>query len=281
MSNPDPDIVERLRRRMPTLWAFILQRFKHGERYGLDFTLAFIAIVGAMWIFVELVDLAVTETELYHVDRQIQVLMSGLLTPSVVEYVAFVTDLGGTKGTVIGVLLVGIPLLLTRRWWSLFGLLFTTAGGGIVLWGLKLFFQRARPAESFIEVGGFAFPSGHAFAAMAFFGYLVYLAFRHFRHDVLRIAVTVFSLIMILLIGSSRVFLNVHWLTDVVGGYVAGFAWLILSILIIRHVEWPHRQRRPSESPRSTKTPEGDHSEKRGEATIAAAPSRRRPSHPE
>lgn len=279
MNNPDSNIRERLRRRLPTLWSFILQRFKHGERYGLDLTLAFLAIVGALWIFVELVDLAVTETELYHLDRQIQVLMSGVLTPAVVEFVAFITDLGGTRGTIIGVLLVGIPLLLTRRWWSLFGLLFTTAGGGLVLWGLKLFFQRARPAESFIEVGGFAFPSGHAFAAMAFFGYLVYLAFRHFRHDVPRIGVTVISLIMILLIGSSRVFLNVHWLTDVVGGYVAGFAWLILSIVIIRHVEWPHLQRRQSESLHSPEIGRGVHSEERPDTPVEAAPNRSRPSH--
>ncbi len=258
MNESKSSLPERLRRRLPTLWAFIVQRFKQGERYGLDFTLAFVAILFAMWIFVEVVDAALTETELYRLDRQIQVLMSSILSPEVVERLVFITDLGGTKGTVIGVLLVGIPLLLTRRWWSLFGLLFTTAGGGLVLWGLKLFFQRARPTESFIEVGGYAFPSGHAFAAMAFFGYLIYLAFRHFRHEITRIAVMLFSMIMILLIGSSRVFLNVHWLTDVVGGYVAGFIWLVTSILIVRHVEWPHRRRHAvGDSPASAKEQTG------------------------
>ena len=234
-------INERLHRRLPVLWAFIVQRFKRGERYGLDFTLAFIAILVAMWVFVEIIDTAVTETDLYYLDRQIQVFMTDLLPPALADSIVLITNLGGTRGTVIGIFIVGIPLLFTRRWWSLFGLIFTTAGGGLLIWGLKLFFQRARPTASAIEVGGFAFPSGHAFAAMAFFGYVLYLAFRHFRHDVIRIAATLLCFVMVLLIGSSRVFLNVHWLTDVVGGYIAGFAWLILSILIVRHVEWPHR----------------------------------------
>lgn len=272
MTDRNSGIRERLRLRLPALRAFIVQRFKHGERYGLDFTLAFLAILAAMWGFIEIIDLAVTETELYFLDRQIQDFMSAVLTPAVVDYIQFITDLGGTRGTAIGVILIGIPLLLTRRWWSLFGLIFTTVGGGVVLWGLKLFFQRARPTEAFIEVGGYAFPSGHAFAAMTFYGFLVYLAFRHFRHDVLRIAATILSLIMILLIGSSRVFLNVHWLTDVVGGYVAGFAWLIMSILIVRHVEWPHRQSLHL-SPPATNSPQKDGASRREGSSPAETPS--------
>lgn len=234
-------IDERVRRRLPALRAFVVQRFKHGERYGLDFTLAFLAIFSAMWIFLEIVDTAVTESELYYLDQQIQLFMSNLFSPTVTEYIVFITDIGGTRGTAIGVILVGIPLLLTRRWWSLFGLVFTTGGGGLLLWGLKLIFQRARPTEAAIDVGGYAFPSGHAFAATAFFGYLLYLTYRHFRHDVVRIGATIFCFVMIILIGTSRVFLNVHWLTDVMGGYLSGFAWLVTSILIVRHVEWPHR----------------------------------------
>lgn len=242
MKEGESGISERVRRRLPALRAFVVQRFKHGERYGLDFTLAFLAILGAMWIFLEIVDSAVAESELYFVDEQIQIFMSNLFSPTVTEYIVFITHLGGTRGTAFGVILVGIPLLLTRRWWSLFGLVFTTAGGGLLIWGLKLFFQRARPTVTAIDVGGYAFPSGHAFAAMAFFGYVVYLAYRHFRHDVIRIAATIFCFVMIVLIGTSRVFLNVHWLTDVMGGYISGFAWLITSILIVRHVEWPHRR---------------------------------------
>lgn len=230
-----------LRRRARTLWHFIVERFRHGERYGLDFTLAFLGILGALWIFVGLVDAAVTEQQLNSIDARIQEITALLLQDRLTDWVVFITDLGGTRGTVIGVLLVGIPLLLRRRFWSAFGLAFATAGGGLVVLGLKEFFARARPMEQIVHAGGYAFPSGHAFSAMVFFGYLIYLGQKHLRIAILQVLVTIGSFTMIVLIGASRVYLNVHWLTDVLGGFFAGFVWLVLSILIVRHVEWPER----------------------------------------
>ena len=241
VTNSGHKLSERVSRRLPALWHFIVQRFKHGERYGLDFTIAFVAIVAAMWGFLAIIEAAVTEAELYELDSRIQTIMASILTPAVTDYMVFITNIGGTRGTVIGAVAVGLLLLFTRRWWSLFGLVFATAGGGIIIWGLKVFFQRARPVETVIDAGGYAFPSGHAFAAMVFFGYLIHLAFRHFRLHGLQILVTLVGTAMVLLIGSSRVYLNVHWLTDVVGGWIAGFAWLLISILIVRHIEWPKR----------------------------------------
>ena len=231
------------RLRLTALWHFMVQRFKHGERYGLDFTLAFLAILGAMWVFAEIVDGAVTREGLNQLDGRIQAAMRALLEDDVTRYVVFITNIGGSRGTIICVLLVGIPLLLLRRWWSLFGLVFATAAGGLILLGLKEFFARARPEESVIHAGGYAFPSGHAFAAMVFWGYLIYLSWKHVGIKVIDFAVTMICFLMIFLIGTSRVYLNVHWLTDVLGGYISGFAWLVISILIVRHVEWPNRSR--------------------------------------
>lgn len=241
VSDPIQKAGERVRRRTPAFWHFIVRRFSHGERYGLDFTLAFLFILGAMWGFLEIMEAAVTEADLNRLDTRIQSIMAMVLTPEVTEYMVFITNLGGTRATIIGVLVVGLPLLFLRRWWSLFGLVFAAAGGGIIIFGLKFFFQRARPIETVIDVGGYAFPSGHAFAAMVFFGYLIHLSYRHFRLPAIQIFATLLGSIMIFLIGSSRVYLNVHWLTDVVGGWIAGFAWLLVSILIVRHIEWPKR----------------------------------------
>lgn len=248
--------VSLMERRLRAFWHFLVERFRHGERYGLDVTLAFIAIALTLWAFLELVEGAVTEADLQSLDNTIQTFFSGILTPGMAEYITIITDLGGTRGTVVGVVLVSIPLLLLRRWWSFFGLVFATGGGGLVVLGLKAVFGRARPVESFIDVGGYAFPSGHAFSAMVFFGYVIYLGHKHFRSSVIHVLITLSSFLMIVLIGSSRVFLNVHWLTDVLGGFVAGIAWLVLSILIVRHVEWPHRNR---DRPLQDASPEGSH----------------------
>lgn len=232
-----------LRQRGRMLWHFIVARFRHGERYGLDFTLAFLAILAAMWIFVVIVDAAVTEEQLNAIDSSVQEMVVQLPQENVTDWVVFITDLGGTRGTVIGVIIIGIPLLLRRRWWSLFGLVFATAGGGLVVLGLKEFFARARPLEQVVDVGGYAFPSGHAFSAMVFFGYLIYLSHKHLRLVILQVLATIGAFNMIVLIGASRVYLNVHWFTDVLGGFFAGLVWLVLSILIVRHVEWPERSK--------------------------------------
>lgn len=229
--------------RLRMLWHFVVARFRHGERYGLDFTLAFIGILASLWVFLVIVDGAVTEARLSAIDQGIQEIMALILQERMTEWVVFITDLGGTRGTVIGVILVGVPLLIRRRWWSAFGLVFATAGGGLIVWGLKEFFARARPVEQLVEVGGYAFPSGHAFSAMVFFGFLIYLGQKHIRSAILQVFVTISCFAMIILIGASRVYLNVHWLTDVLGGFFAGFAWLVLSILIVRHVEWPGRRK--------------------------------------
>ena len=232
-----------LRQRGRMLWHFIVARFRHGERYGLDFTLAFLAILAAMWIFVVIVGAAVTEEQLNSIDAAVQEVVMQLPQESVTKWVVFITDLGGTRGTVIGVIVVGMPLLLRRRGWSVFGLVFATAGGGLIVLGLKEFFARARPIEQIVDVGGYAFPSGHAFSAMVFFGYLIYLGHKHLRVVILQVLVTIAAFTMIVLIGASRVYLNVHWFTDVLGGFFAGLVWLVLSILIVRHVEWPERSK--------------------------------------
>lgn len=243
MPSSDDGWVSHLERRLAAFWHFLVARFRHGERYGLDLTLAFVAITITLWIFLELVEGAITQQDLQALDVAIQSGASRIPTPELTRWVTFITNLGGSRGTVIGVLLVSIPLLIRRRWWSVFGLVFATGGGGVVALGLKAFFARARPTESLIDVGGYAFPSGHAFTAMVFFGYLIYLGHRHFRSAIIQVLITLFSFSMIVLIGLSRVYLNVHWLTDVMGGFVAGIAWVVLSILIVRHVEWPHRKR--------------------------------------
>ncbi len=218
---------------------FLAYRFQKGERYGLAFTLAILAILLALWIFLGIVDGVFDERELIAFDERVQDQVTLVVTPEMARAFVFITNLGGGRGTLIGVVLVGTLLLFSRRWWALFGLILATGGSGILMNVLKLSFQRVRPLEQVVPVTGYSFPSGHAMAATAFFGYVIYLAWHHIRNPVLRAFVIVISLLMIGLICISRVILSVHWTTDVIGGFLAGFMWLMATILIIRLVERP------------------------------------------
>ena len=96
--------------------------------------------------------------------------------------------------------------------------------------GLKALFRRVRPLHDhgFIVEPGWSFPSGHAFGAMVFYGMLAYVLLRltpRFHRAIIAGAV-----LMIGVIGTSRILLQVHYFSDVLAGYATGGAWLVLCI---------------------------------------------------
>ena len=105
------------------------------------------------------------------------------------------------------------------------------AFAGILNGILKDFFHRARPdLHRLIEIGGYSFPSGHAMSAMAVYGALAFLLWRHIPTRMGRSILIILSAIMIFMIGISRVYLGVHYPSDIIGGYFASGFWLATAI---------------------------------------------------
>jgi undecaprenyl-diphosphatase len=98
----------------------------------------------------------------------------------------------------------------------------------ITFWG-KIFFQRARPLSAVLIETDFSFPSGHATIAVTFYGYLAYILIKSTRGKYARLIVTGAILVMFL-IGFSRLYLGVHYLSDVLAGYLVGLLVLIIGI---------------------------------------------------
>jgi undecaprenyl-diphosphatase len=123
----------------------------------------------------------------------------------------------------------------------------TIAGAWLLDNGLKLFFARARP-EPFYDYypapSSYSFPSGHALFSVCFFGGLAVLLTHRLNNRVLQVTVWLLATVIILVIGSSRVYLGVHYPTDVVGGYAVGLAWVTAVAFGDRLAE--HRRRRAS-----------------------------------
>lgn len=114
-------------------------------------------------------------------------------------------------------------------------LMFLLSVGGSEIWNIiiKNWMQRQRPTmHRLIEISGFSFPSGHSMAAFALYGTLTYLLWRHIPALAGRIAMIVIGVALTLLIGISRIYLGVHYPSDVFGGYLASATWLMLSIYI-------------------------------------------------
>ncbi|WP_077511340.1 phosphatase PAP2 family protein [Rhodanobacter sp. B05] len=148
----------------------------------------------------------------------------------VLRVIAVITDLGD-KLWVTAVASLMLLMLLLRRHWQL-ALAWAVALLGIlpVNGGLKMLFQRTRPLHDhgFIIEPGWSFPSGHAFGSVVFYGMLAYVLLRlspRFHRTIIAAAV-----LLIGVVGISRILLQVHYFSDVLAGYTAGAAWLVLCI---------------------------------------------------
>lgn len=103
---------------------------------------------------------------------------------------------------------------------------------------LKLIFQRARPVNPlFIKAAGFSFPSGHALMSITFYGLLLYILISRQKNNWINLLYSIIFSGFILIIGLSRIYLRVHYASDVIAGFSLGLAWLIISLWILSKME--------------------------------------------
>ncbi len=96
---------------------------------------------------------------------------------------------------------------------------------------LKRILQRPRPTEyRIIEETGYSFPSGHSMISMAFYGYLIYLIYKHVKNKYIKWTLIVLLSILICSIGVSRIYLGVHYTSDVLGGFLISISYLVIYI---------------------------------------------------
>lgn len=100
---------------------------------------------------------------------------------------------------------------------------------------LKRILQRPRPTEfRIVEETGYSFPSGHSMVSMAFYGYLIYLIYRYIKNKYVKWTLITLLSILICLIGISRIYLGVHYTSDVLGGFLLSISYLIVYISSIK-----------------------------------------------
>ena len=99
---------------------------------------------------------------------------------------------------------------------------------------IKFIMQRPRPTEfRIIEETGYSFPSGHSMVSLAFYGYLVYLIYKYINNKHLKRTLIIILSVLICVIGVSRIYLGVHYTSDVLGGFLISFAYLIIYIELV------------------------------------------------
>ena len=102
---------------------------------------------------------------------------------------------------------------------------------------LKRILRRPRPTEfRIVEETGYSFPSGHSMVSMVFYGYLIYLIYRYIKNKYIKWSLIVLLSILICLIGISRIYLGVHYTSDVLGGFLLSISYLVVYISLIKKI---------------------------------------------
>lgn len=239
MTDPTPERRTRPRGRgrifADALYAMLRFIARHVRGfYGAIITyLSFSFFVGlaAIWGFAELAD-EVLEGETQRFDERVLEGIAGQRTEFLDRLALEVTALGNTLTLTILVLLVSVFLWLTRHRYSVALLMIAVAGSGALNWLLKDIFGRPRPTivEAATDVTSQSFPSGHSMSAMVAYGTAAYLVARLEPTAALRLTTWFIAALVILAIGVSRMYLGVHYPSDVIAGYIAGLAWTALVV---------------------------------------------------
>jgi undecaprenyl-diphosphatase len=161
------------------------------------------------------------------------------------SFMQFITYLG-THSFLIPANLVLIAYFLfvkKHRWYSI-KIPVVAIGGVTVMFLLKMMFNRPRPLIPLLkEAAGLSFPSGHAMMSVSFYGLLIYLVWKNITTPWIRTLLIILLLLLILLIGFSRIYLRVHYASDVLAGFCVGAIWLVLSLWVTNRMETYSRRK--------------------------------------
>ena len=140
----------------------------------------------------------------------------------------FITNFGGAIFLIIATIILFILIKNKKIGFSIISNLVIVT---ILNQLLKNILQRPRPNEfRIIEETGYSFPSGHSMASMAFYGYLIYLIYKYVKNKYLKWTLIVLLSILICTIGISRIYLGVHYTSDVLGGFLISISYLVIYI---------------------------------------------------
>lgn len=218
---------------------FATKRFNPQGAFGLSFIVSLILLGLGIWAFGSLLEEVSVKNEIISFDVPIMSFISAHRVGWLTVMMTNVTNLGNEWLIIFLSLASGLFFKIKiKSWRPLFLLLITVVGAGLLDQIFKSIVARPRPDELIIitQASGYAFPSGHA-ALTAFYGALAYLLARTQKSWEGRSFIWAAAIAVSFLVGLSRIYLGVHWPTDVLGGWILAFVWLTLLFTTTKIIE--------------------------------------------
>jgi membrane-associated phospholipid phosphatase len=198
----------------------------------LHLTLGLLVVAGCLWLFGGVAEDLLNNDPLVQFDQRVETILHERATPTLTAFLLVVTALGSLEVVGILGLIVAVIFGVRRQWLSLGTWLAALVGGVVLNQLLKEVFARPRPyfEHPLVLETSYSFPSGHATMSLICYGMLAYFAVLALRTWRAKMAVVFGAAFLVLLIGFSRIYLGVHYFSDVIGGFASAGVWL--SVLI-------------------------------------------------
>lgn len=228
------EYVENLRNKYPRFFQFLEKRLSRNERYGLSFSFYIGLAFLILFFFLGIAQDIIFRDPFVEVDVRIMNLVASLRDIQTAKFFLFFTYLGNIQIIASLGIIILILLWLSGKW-RMAKLFFVSIISGEFLYYLvKLLIHRTRPDISFslIPRDGYAFPSGHATISIIFYGMLGFLLWHLAKKRWQKSLIAFAVMTIVFLVGFSRVYLGVHWTSDVLAGWSFGLSVLILFIAI-------------------------------------------------
>jgi undecaprenyl-diphosphatase len=201
------------------------------------FILAVILFLVILFAFVAITDEIVLEHE-NGFDQNISQAISLLVSPFATRLMEIVTFFGSSAFLFPAYVVVVLYFLLRKNLKLALDITMVGLGSAGILHLFKEIFKRHRPIDPLIRnVTGFSFPSGHSFSSFTFFGLLIYILWKTAIKKAWKISLTIVLFLFAATIAFSRVYLRVHYPSDVVAGFCLSMIWLMLSLWILHKVD--------------------------------------------
>lgn len=219
--------------RWPRGWSFLARRASPHRFEGLPLSLMIAAALCLLFLMAGLVEAVLEAGEMRTLDQFVNAWLANYHTPALVAAFRWITGLGGTE-TLTAVSLVATGFLWAdHRGRYIVPLWVAIAGSQTMTWLGKYAFARPRPEfVTAAEVHSPSFPSAHAAGAMVVYGFIAYALTRDMRQALQRFHLAYWLAVVVTLVGFSRVFLNVHYVSDVALGFMLGIFWLLVGAAI-------------------------------------------------
>ena len=188
-------------------------------------------------VFIRLVDFYLDHEMLDLVDIPIYGWILGIRGRFLNQIMIMITLIGNWQMILWGVFLCCLLLAATNRFRYLIAMIISNGVAFVFSESVKILLTRPRPpiSNAIIFADGYSFPSGHSSFAVIFYGLVVYFWFKHFKSKTLKTLTLILGGLFVIILGFSRIYLGVHWTTDVIAGFCSSGVWLLLTILYLEY----------------------------------------------